>query len=208
MAQPGMPYQPQQPKRKVPGLAIAMVVIAALVALGVGGYIVYDQVTRTDRVASGGQNPAPDNNQPNDNPPEGNPKGSEGDDSLGGDEPTQSEDPAQEDVKAFMAPSSNIVCTIDSKRARCTIRVFDYDPGATPSDCKVDPYGSVVVVEKKKAGFSCVRRGLPTEADVLDYGETVSAHGFTCSSAEDGIRCKSSQGASFHVQRAAVNFKP
>ncbi|MCG7299649.1 MULTISPECIES: DUF6636 domain-containing protein [Brevibacterium] len=200
--------QPVKPKRKVPGIAIAMMVVAVLAALGICGYIVFDQMQRSNA------NSQADNQTSGDG---GSIGGEESEDTDGEDTEGSGEDGATDDsedgkgdeakdVKAFMSPSSNIVCTIDADRARCTIREFDYDPGDAPKECDVDPYGSVVVVEKNASGFSCVKRGLPTEASVLDYGETVSAHGFTCRSGEDGMTCESSEGHKFRVARATADF--
>ena len=184
-----------------------MMVIAVLAALGICGYIVVDQVQRSDG------NTQAENQTGGDSGSIGEGEDESGDtadsDEEAGEEASgaeESQDAEAKDVKAFMAPSSNIVCTIDSDRARCTIREFDYDPGDAPKECDVDPYGSVVVVEKNASGFSCVKRGLPTEANVLDYGETISAHGFTCRSGEDGMTCESSEGHKFRVARAAADF--
>lgn len=197
------PQQPAKPKRKVPGIAIAMMVIAVLAALGICGYIVVDQVQRSDGNTQAENQTGGDSGSIGDEESEDT-EGSGEDQEAGGSD--EGADTGKQDVKAFMAPSSNIVCTIDSDRARCTIREFDYDPGDAPKECDVDPYGSVVVVEKNASGFSCVKRGLPTEANVLDYGETISAHGFTCRSGEDGMTCESSEGHKFRVARAAADF--
>ena len=199
--------EPTKKKRKVPGAAIAMVVIAVVVALGICGYIVVDQLQRSDGNTQTANQPGGDGGSIGEGEDE---SGDTGDsDEEAGEEASgaeESPDAEAKDVKAFMAPSSNIVCTIDADRARCTIREFDFDPGDTPDQCDVDPFGSVVVVEKDGAGFSCVNRGLPTEANVLDYGESISAHGFTCRSGEDGMTCESSEGHKFRVARAAANF--
>lgn len=199
--------EPTKKKRKVPGVAIAMMVIAVVVALGICGYIVVDQLQRSDGNTQTANQPGGDGGSIGEGEDESGDTGEsdeEADEEAGGAE--ESQDAEAKDVKAFMAPSSNIVCTIDADRARCTIREFDFDPGDAPDQCDVDPFGSVVVVEKDGAGFSCVNRGLPTEANVLDYGESISAHGFTCRSGEDGMTCEHSEGHKFRVARAAVNF--
>lgn len=198
--------EPTKPKRKVPGVAIAMVVIAVVVALGICGYIVVDQLQRSDGNTQSANQPGGDSGSVGEGEDESGDTGSEeGAGEKSGDS-EEGQDAEAKDVKAFMAPSSNIVCTIDADRARCTIREFDFDPGDAPNECDVDPFGSVVVVEKDGAGFSCVNRGLPTEANVLDYGESISAHGFTCRSGEDGMTCESSEGHKFRVARAAAEF--
>lgn len=218
-SQPHQPQQPQpqvyphaeptKPKRKVPGVAIAMMVVAVVVALGICGYIVVDQLQRSDGNTQSANQPGGDNGSIGEGEGEDKSGDTGGSEEEAGEESGASEEgqgTEAKDVKAFMAPSSNIVCTIDADRARCTIREFDFDPGDAPNECDVDPFGSVVVVEKDGAGFSCVNRGLPTEANVLDYGESISAHGFTCRSGEDGMTCESSEGHKFRVARAAANF--
>ena len=180
-----------------------MMVIAVLVALGICGYIVFDQMQRSNANNQAQSQTSGDGGSIGGEESEDT-EGSGEDQEVGGDDEGKGDE--AKDVKAFMSPSSNIVCTIDADRARCTIREFDYDPGDAPKECDVDPYGSVVVVEKNASGFSCVKRGLPTEASVLDYGETVSAHGFTCRSGEDGMTCESSEGHKFRVARATADF--
>lgn len=185
--QPPRPQAPQ--KSKVPGIAIALIVLGVLALVSVGGYIVYDTF-----FASSG----PDITGPDVTATQGEPT------QQPGNEPTQQ--PGNAELTAFMSPSTNIVCTIDTDRARCTIRDFDYNAGDAPANCEVNPYGSVVVVEADEAGFSCVQRGLPTQATVLDYGQSIDAHGFSCVSERDGVTCRSSSGASFKVARAAAEF--
>lgn len=180
-----------------------MMVIAVLVALGICGYIVIDQIQRSNANTQAQNQNGGDSGSVGEEESEDT-EGA-GEDEEAGDSEEGKGDEAK-DVKAFMSPSSNIVCTIDEDRARCTIREFNYDPGDAPEECDVDPYGSVVVVEKNGSGFSCVQRGLPSEANVLDYGETVSAHGFTCRSGEDGMTCESSEGHKFRVARATADF--
>ncbi|EFG48243.1 hypothetical protein HMPREF0183_0500 [Brevibacterium mcbrellneri ATCC 49030] len=182
-----------------------MVVIAVVVALGICGYIVVDQLQRSDGNTQSANQPGGDSGSVGEDESGDTGGSEEGAGEKSGDS-EEGQDAEAKDVKAFMAPSSNIVCTIDADRARCTIREFDFDPGDAPNECDVDPFGSVVVVEKDGAGFSCVNRGLPTEANVLDYGESISAHGFTCRSGEDGMTCESSEGHKFRVARAAAEF--
>lgn len=196
--QPGAMPVAQARKRKIPTIAIVLVALAALVFAAVGGFIIYDQMTRN---GDGTSTTSPDNGQDGGQQQPAQGQGANEQPAQGGEGAT---DPG--DVTAFMSPSANIVCTIDAQRARCTIREFDYDAGNPPDTCDVDPYGSVVVVEADNAGYSCVKRGLPTEANVLEYGSSVETHGFTCRSEEDGVTCESSQGAKFKVARAGATF--
>ncbi|WP_209324737.1 DUF6636 domain-containing protein [Brevibacterium renqingii] len=186
---PGEPHRRQPETKKVPPWLWVLAVLALVLALGIVGYIVWDSTQGTDETASApGQ---PSIGQTDD--PEPSPSESSG-------------PPVAEE--AFTSPSGNISCTIDSERARCVIKDYDYSPPEKPEDCRLDDWGAVVVANEEGAGFSCVEA---PEADgparVLGYGDSISAAGMTCTSAKDGITCKSDDsGVGFNVRRASVDF--
>ncbi|EKU47844.1 hypothetical protein C272_06405 [Brevibacterium casei S18] len=185
---PGGPYRREPETKRVPAWLWVLAAIALVLALGIVGYIVWDSMQGRDDVASGPVSPSP---APSLEPTEG---------------PEKSSPPAA--VETFASPSGNIECTIDSERARCVISSFDYTPPERPEDCQMENWGSVVVANGEGAGFSCVEA--PENAGparVLGYGESISASGMTCTSAEDGMTCTSdSTGVGFTVRRASVDF--
>ena len=87
------------------------------------------------------------------------------------------------------------------------LQSFDYDPPEAPDGCTMEEWGSIVVANNEGAGFSCSPAEFPTDGQVLDYGQTVSAHGMTCESSESGVTCRSDESdSSFSVARASADF--
>ena len=187
---PGGPYRREPETAKVPAWLWVLASIALVLAIGIVGYIVWDSMQSTEETASAPESPSL---QPTPAPTES--QGSE-----------TSSPPAA--VETFASPSGNIECTIDADRARCVIASFDYTPPERPEDCQMDNWGSVVVANGEGAGFSC--REAPASsgpARVLGYGESISASGMTCTSAEDGMTCTADDtGVGFTMRRASVDF--
>ncbi|WP_146000563.1 DUF6636 domain-containing protein [Brevibacterium ihuae] len=182
---------PSRKRSGLPGAAIAVIVIAALLVAGIIGYILFDALSGPGDGANEAQ-PAP--------PPVAE---EPADPST---EPTAAPStPA--DVRAFAAPSGNITCTIDAERARCVIASFDYEPPERPADCQVENWGGIVVADSEGAGFSCAEAPAPAAAEPLAYGESISAHGMTCTSERDGMSCTSdTTGRGFSLARAGADF--
>lgn len=176
----------------MPAAAIAVIVIAALLVLGIIGYILFDMFSGPD---GGGDTamPAP--------PP------AAGESESPGEDASESPSTPASEVRSFAAPSGNISCTIDAERARCTIASFDYEPPEKPADCGIDNWGGVVVANDDGAGFSCAPAPEAPAAEPLDYGESIEAHGMTCTSERDGMSCTSNAtGKGFTVARAGADF--
>lgn len=188
-------YPYPERRRGIPGWALAIVLLCAAAILAMIAYMVVDYLGREEPfdVASVAV-------------PE--PATSEDAGAIGSTD-TASEEPVEDaDIESFASPSGNISCTIDAERARCAIADFDFDAGEAPEGCAVD-YGSVVVANNDGAGYSCEESpdGAPA-ATSLDYGKTVSAHGMTCTSSEEGMSCASdSTGKGFTLARAAATFE-
>lgn len=191
-AQQSGPGRPAPRKRGMPAAAIAVIVIAALLVLGIIGYILFDMFSGPD---GGGDTamPAP--------PP------AAGESESPGEDASESPSTPASEVRSFAAPSGNISCTIDAERARCTIASFDYEPPEKPADCGIDNWGGVVVANDDGAGFSCAPAPEAPAAEPLDYGESIEAHGMTCTSERDGMSCTSNAtGKGFTVARAGADF--
>jgi hypothetical protein len=112
-------------------------------------------------------------------------------------------------VETFAAPSLNITCTISADAAACGIAELDQKPapddscgGASGYVAKVDPTGNVTQ--------PCVPKNeLPKKAKgdvaILNYGAEKKAHGFTCLSAQSGVKCVSdASGSGFSIARAGI----
>ncbi|GAA4507967.1 hypothetical protein [Brevibacterium yomogidense] len=181
-------------RRRMPALAIAFVVLSGLIVLGIGGWIVVDALSRSgDEMQQTAPPPATQE--------------STGEGGLVDEADDASTPPEAADVESFVTPSGNIGCTIDAERARCIVQSFDYDPPDAPDGCTMDAWGSIVVANRDGAGFSCTPAPFPSDAEALDYGQAVSAHGMTCTSSETGVSCRSDDsGAAFSVARGSAGF--
>jgi hypothetical protein len=109
----------------------------------------------------------------------------------------------------FTSPSRNITCDVDADAATCRIAEFTY---ATPSvaDCAGNP-GHELQLTEDGASWVC-REGDPPapageDVEVLEYGDSVSASGFTCTSSEQGIGCRHEEsGHSFSLARGGATL--
>lgn len=179
----------------MPVLAIAFVVLSALVVVGIGGWILVDAVTRDGEQSQQAAPPPPATDD------------STGEGGLVDESDDGTTAPPAADTESFATPSGNIGCTIDQERARCVVKSFDYSPPDAPDDCGMEEWGSIVVANRDGAGFSCTPADFPADAETLDYGQTITAHGMICSSEETGVSCRSEEtGAAFSVARANATF--
>ena len=113
----------------------------------------------------------------------------------------------------FVSPSGNIACAVDGERALCGITEFDYAdeiPEAETRAC-AGTVGHYLQVTAEGASLVCDTSGQAPTVDpgtaVLDYGQSESADGFTCESAETGMTCTHDEsGYSFSVRRAAYTL--
>jgi hypothetical protein len=116
-------------------------------------------------------------------------------------------DPAE--VVAFASPTRNIGCTISPIAANCEIAHYMY---ATPTleGCS-GSVGNEIEVTAESAHWVC-RTGSPPpspSADVanLDWGDSISEHGFTCTSENDGVTCTHDEtGHTFSLARRVVSL--
>ena len=190
---PGGPHDPYGRRgdtKKVPAWLWVLAAIALILALGIVGYIVWDSTQGEDTTTVG----------PTDEPSIGQTDDPEPSDSGSSTAPVAEE--------SFASPSGNIACTIDSERARCVIKDYEFSPPEKPDDCRLDDWGSIVVANRDGAGFSCLNAPESNgPARVLGYGDSISAEGMTCTSSREGMTCKSDDtGVGFNVRRASVDF--
>lgn len=112
-------------------------------------------------------------------------------------------------VETFAAPSLNITCTISADAATCGIAQLDQKPAPDPSCdgasgyvAKVDPTGNVT---QPCVGKKDQPKKAPGSTAILQYGQSKTAHGFTCASAETGMTCVSdSTKTGFTIARAGI----
>ena len=123
------------------------------------------------------------------------------------DEPTPEVSPAPDGPpEYFRAPSGNIVCAVTVDSADCVIANFNYDP-ADADSCSNEGAGGHLRVESAGSSMPCEPIVVAGEASPLAYGETMTAHGYTCGSAESGITCTHDEsGYGFTVARAAYEL--
>ncbi|MGP7960658.1 hypothetical protein ACTVCO_07585 [Sanguibacter sp. A247] len=175
-----------------PGL-IAFIIIDVVLVLGV--------VIAAIIVLGGGGGPE----RPGASPAAG-PSGASATSSQPGAPATTAARPAGTDQR-FAAPSGNIMCDITAEGARCGIASLAQKPA--PVDGCDGTVGFVYTVDVTgKVDVPCVpKKDKPKKAgsnvNVLGYGQSSTAYGFTCTSEESGMTCvDDATGRGFALARA------
>lgn len=111
---------------------------------------------------------------------------------------------------AFQLPSGNIVCTLSSRGATCTIARFTYSPPAA-AGC-TGRTGHLVVLSDAGVEVPCVEGPTPQvtgDARQLAYGTSLTRGDFTCASGTDGVTCtQGSTGTGFRLASRALMLLP
>ena len=113
------------------------------------------------------------------------------------------------DLQSFQSPSDNIHCLFIADGGKtsvaCELRSRSNTKPALPrpADCDLE-WGSRFALEARgKAAMVCHGDTLvDPSAEVVGYGEQVSAGGISCQSAETGMTCKNKKGRGFSLSRA------
>ena len=111
--------------------------------------------------------------------------------------------PATVTAAGFVSPSGNIGCYLDETGARCDINRRNWKPPPAPDDCILD-WGAGIAVSKDEASFTCAGDTVLGAKDTLEYGESLRAGDFVCSSSRAAMRCEntvSRRGFTVAVER-------
>lgn len=114
---------------------------------------------------------------------------------------------AAQDYTAFQTPSGNIHCVIwggPDAELRCDMRDLTPSYHTAPPDCELDWGFSFAVGPRSQQGMlACVGDTVINEgAAKLDYGSTLSAQGFSCTSEKTGLSCQNAAGHGFALSKA------
>jgi len=186
-------------RRLTPAQSLLIVVVSALVLLFV--------VLLVGRMTSNGQ-PSADASP--------SPSSAASEEATTPQEPTAPEEPTSEvsadalpeegEPDYFASPSGNIVCELTTDSADCVISSFNYEP-ADAADCADDAAGSHLRVEAAGASMPCEPLVVAGDVPTLDYGDSTTAHGYTCDSEESGVTCRHDEtGYGFSVARAGYEL--
>ncbi|WP_454084968.1 hypothetical protein [Georgenia sp. Marseille-Q6866] len=174
-------------RRLTPAQLLLIVVVSILVLLFV--------ILLAGRLTSGGGEPGADASTATTAP-----SGDTTDDTT--DDVTPTPEP---EAEYFASPSGNIVCALTPDSADCVISNFQYEP--EDADCEEEGAGGHLRVEAAGASMPCEPLVVAGDVPALDYGETTTAHGFTCESAESGVTCRhDDSGYGFAVARASYEL--
>jgi hypothetical protein len=107
--------------------------------------------------------------------------------------------------ESFRLPSGNIACQMSEQGVTCTIASFTYAPPAVEG-CTTGQTGHVLALDAEGVAFDCETGPVPEVAgdDVptLQYGSSVTAGPYTCTSGTDGVTCTDDAGVGFRLARA------
>ena len=114
------------------------------------------------------------------------------------------------EAQMFASPSGNIVCSISPEAASCSIAELS-DQGLVEDDSCDGTVGHVVQVGDDGAERPCIEGDPPGKAPQatpeLDYEESTSAFGYTCTSSRSGIICRhDATGHGFSIARAGSSL--
>ena len=180
--------------RLTPAQILLIVVVSALVLLFA--------ILLAGRLAGGAGDPGAEASQALDTEPEVTPSDAEEPTSAQPEETTTPAPPPE----YFASPSGNIVCALTADSADCVISNFSYEP-ADLSSCDGEEAGGHLRVEPAGASMPCDPLVVAGDVSVLDYGESTSAHGYTCESAETGVTCRHDESDyGFSVARASYDL--
>ena len=108
------------------------------------------------------------------------------------------------DQMAFVTPSTNIGCFLETTTVRCDIGRKNWAPPAKPANCSLDWGNGVSVNTSKAANFICAGDSLlGSTSVVLPYGHAVRAGAFLCDSELVALHCentKTGHGFTLSVQ--------
>lgn len=113
---------------------------------------------------------------------------------------------AGETLHAFRSPTGNIACLFvveQGTEVRCDLMELNRSFTTPPADCDLDWGDSFSVAESSKRG-ALVCHGdtvADPEAEVLDYGSTLTYGGITCTSDKTGMTCETRSGHGFTLSR-------
>jgi hypothetical protein len=96
-------------------------------------------------------------------------------------------------ANVWRSPSGNIACR--------------YYPTIDTVTCQTDNDRFAVAVRRYGGnGFRTYFRWIPSQTNTLDYGSNWNAPGFHCTSASDGMRCRSQSGHGFYIASDAYDI--
>lgn len=129
------------------------------------------------------------------------------------DSPSASDEPSpspSDEVRLFASPSGNIVCSITPENASCSIAELS-EEGLVEDETCDGTVGHVVLVTDDGAERPCVEGRPPGKAPEatpeLDYDDSTSSFGFTCTSSRSGVICRHDEsGHGFSIARAGSSL--
>lgn len=113
---------------------------------------------------------------------------------------------SSDEVTTVASPSGNIVCTITEDEASCSIAELAKKPKKDKSCDGSIGYVYSVSADGVETPCADSKPGkAASDVKVLEYGQTASAFGFTCSSEEAGMGCSDdASGHGFRLARAGA----
>ncbi len=128
------------------------------------------------------------------------------------DAPSASDEPAPRDEpQLFASPSGNILCSISAESASCSIAELAEEGLVEDEACDGTVGHVVLVTADGGAERPCLESDPPGKAPEatpqLDYDQSASAFGYTCTSSRSGMICRhDATGHGFSIARAGSSL--
>jgi hypothetical protein len=113
------------------------------------------------------------------------------------------------ELTGFTTPSGNVGCYIDTEMVRCDIRERDWAVPPRSPDCPEQvSYGQGLEIVNGDAVFVCAGdTALNPDADVVAYGDSISAGSLSCEVRFNGVNCSDGDsGHGFFLARESFDF--
>jgi hypothetical protein len=113
-----------------------------------------------------------------------------------------------QDVSGFRSPTGNIHCQYsggDDPTVRCDLREMSNRPPPRPADCDLD-WGKAFEISANATAGTRLCYGDTVQNDglpVLPYGQQFRRQRILCTSSEEGVECRNSNGYGFKIARAS-----
>jgi hypothetical protein len=109
-------------------------------------------------------------------------------------------------LKGFQTPTRNIGCLLADGRLRCDIGEHTASiPFRKPSGCPLEWGDSLQMTARSRPSGVCHGDTVLRQGQVVRYGRTWHAGGFTCTVRQSGVTCRNRAGHGWFLSRQRIS---